>query len=196
MTEYRSVLKDSAETIIKRAKILKEAEDKLGEKELSHTFKEFCEELLGVKPEHSTVRKMLKIGKEASRFYPVLDQLSDNWTTIYKLATLEEDKFNRLTDDERFTPKTTAKDIDKICPPEPKKPRKKKAKPVEPTDNEPKGDDVAEPTDNEPSKVKTVNIIAKVRLDLDAARKQELHNRLQALGEEFGVEFDLTQLAA
>ncbi len=183
MSDFRAVWKDSAETFIKRAEILKKAKDELGKNKLDFTFEGFCEEL-GMKPrasskgqlvEHSTVKKMLKIGKEASRFYPVLDQLPDNWTTLYELAKLDEKKFNQVIEDERFNPKMTAKVLDEICPPEPKE--KKKGKP------------------------KTVlNITIKVKLDaIDGDKKQELHNRLQALTEDFnGVEVkgELTLLAA
>lgn len=78
MTEFRAVWKDSAETFIKRAEILKKANDELKDNKLDYTFEGFCNELLGMKPEHSTVKKMLVIGKEAGRFYPVLDQFCRN----------------------------------------------------------------------------------------------------------------------
>jgi hypothetical protein len=126
LTEYRGFVKQSAESIIKRAEIIYEAEAKLGKNAISYTFTRFCKELGYDNPKHSNVKKMLVIGKRASRFYPVLDRVSDNSTTIYKLATLDDADFQRVTEDERFTSKMTAKDLDAICPPKPKKPRKGK----------------------------------------------------------------------
>jgi len=195
MSEFRAVWKDSAETFIKRAEILKKAKAELGENELDYTFEGFCEEL-GMKPrasskgqlvEHSTVKKMLKIGKEASRFYPVLDQLPDNWTTLYELAKLDEDTFNQVIEDERFNPKMTAKVLAEICPPEPKMTAKVL-------------DEIFPPAEPKAKKIKVLSFIIKVDLaHVDDDKKQEIHSLLQSLTKDFnGVEVkgDLTLLAA
>ena len=69
---------------------------------------------VGLEHEGSTFRKLLKIGNEASRFEPFFERMPNSWTTVYTLAKLEKDKFDRVTSDSRFAPTMTANDVNSI----------------------------------------------------------------------------------
>jgi hypothetical protein len=101
--------KKTAESIIKLAVTLVEAEHTLLAKEMF----DFCDKV-GLQHDSSNYRKLMKIGQEASRFEPFLDRLPSSWTSLYKLAKLEKDQFDHLTQDQRFTRTMTAADIDGI----------------------------------------------------------------------------------
>jgi hypothetical protein len=107
--KYRTFAKQTAENIIKLAETLLEAKRSLKESELL----QFCKE---VKLDHEgpTFRKLTKIGEQASRFEPFFDQMPNTWTTIYKLAKLERDTFDKVAHDDRFTPMMKASDVDII----------------------------------------------------------------------------------
>ena len=106
---YRTFAKQTAENIIKLAETLVEAKDKLSKDDLQ----KFCGEV-GLQHDGSTYRKLLKIGMEVSRFEPFVAQMPNNWTTVYKLAKLEKDKFDVVANDSRFTPMMTASEVDAI----------------------------------------------------------------------------------
>lgn len=103
---YRRFARKSAENIIKLAETLIEAKHALGDSEMT----QFCE-AVGLEQEGSTYRKLIKIGKESSRFEPFLDRTPSNWTTVYKLATLPPDQFEQVTKDDRFGHTMTAAEI-------------------------------------------------------------------------------------
>ena len=106
---YYSFAKKSAENIIKLAETLVEAKDKLSDTELQ----KFCGDV-GLQYEGSTYKKLMKIGAEASRFEPFVERMPNNWTTVYKLAKLEKGAFDRVANDNRFTPTMTASDVHTI----------------------------------------------------------------------------------
>jgi hypothetical protein len=106
---YRTFAKQSAENIIKLSETLVEAKHKLSDADLQ----KFCGEV-GLQHDGSTYRKLLKIGTEVSRFEPFLARMPNNWTTVYKLAKLEKDKFDLVANDNRFTPMMTASEVDSI----------------------------------------------------------------------------------
>jgi hypothetical protein len=109
VAKYRTFAKQTAENIIKLAETLVEAKDKLSDADLQ----KFCGEV-GLEHDGSTYRKLLKIGTEVSRFEPFFARMPNNWTTVYKLAKLEKDKFDLVANDSRFTPMMTASEIDAI----------------------------------------------------------------------------------
>jgi hypothetical protein len=82
-------------------------------------FSQFCD-LVGLDQGGSTFRKLQKIGDASTRFQPVLGQLPNTWTTIYKLAKLEPSEFERIVDYGILTPFMTASEISGYL-----KPRKK-----------------------------------------------------------------------
>jgi hypothetical protein len=109
VTKYRTFAKQTAENIIRLAETLVEAKGKLQ----AADFLKFCAEV-GLEHDGSTFRKLMKIGNEASRFEPFFEQMPNNWTTVYRLATLEKNVFERVTSDPRFAPMMTASDVDLI----------------------------------------------------------------------------------
>jgi hypothetical protein len=106
VNRYRGFARKSAEHIIKLGETLLEAKQTLSDQRL----KDFCHE---VRLEHdgSTFRKLLKIGEEASRFEPFVESMPVGWTTIYKLATLEKDKFDTVAHNDRFGPTMTERQV-------------------------------------------------------------------------------------
>jgi hypothetical protein len=107
--KYRTFAKQTAENIIKLAETLLEADEKLSKTEL----RQFCAEV-GLEHDGSTYRKLMKIGKEVSRFEPFVERLPNNWTTVYKLAKLEKNVFDQVANDNRFSPMMTSSEIDRI----------------------------------------------------------------------------------
>jgi hypothetical protein len=103
INRYNSFAKQSAENIIKMAETLVDAE-RLSELE-RHAF---CAAVSLSRP---TYQKLLKIGQEASRFEPFLEQLPNSWTTLYKLAALEIKQFDRVAHDPQFAPTMTAEEL-------------------------------------------------------------------------------------
>lgn len=102
--KYRNFARKTAESIIGLATTLTEAEEKLN----GVDFSIFCDEV-GIKKGDATYSKLRKIGMNASRFQPYLDNLPNSWTTLYELAKLEPNKFDRIASD--LNPFTTAKDV-------------------------------------------------------------------------------------
>ena len=109
VTKYRTFAKQTAESIVRLAETLVEAKRKL----LDEEFRDFCEEV-GLQHEGSTYKKLIKIGEEISRFEPFFDRMPNSWTTVYKLATLKQDIFDRVTTDTRFVPTMTGAELNQI----------------------------------------------------------------------------------
>ena len=102
---YRGFARQTAAGIIGLATTLVEAEEKLSPAE----FKIFCE-LVGIPKGGAIYKKFTKIGQAATRFEPYMEKLPSNWTTVYKLAALPPDKFDRVA--QSLTPFITAREID------------------------------------------------------------------------------------
>ena len=63
----------------------------------------------------STRRKLKKIGSCAARFEPNLNSLPmGNWTTLYRLACLKPDQYQRVVESEKLKPDMEAKTIDDV----------------------------------------------------------------------------------
>jgi hypothetical protein len=106
---YKTFQRKTAESYIRMAATLAEAHRQLSDMRLH----DFCS-AVGLEKGGSTYKKMLKIGQKLSRFEPFLDRLPDAWTTIHKLASLENHEFDRVATDERFGPTMTAVDLHEI----------------------------------------------------------------------------------
>jgi hypothetical protein len=104
VNEYRNFARKTAESIIGLATTLVDAEQNLN----GVDFSIFCDEV-GIKKGDATYSKLRKIGMNASRFQPHLDNLPNSWTTLYELAKLETSKFDSIASD--LNPFTTAKDV-------------------------------------------------------------------------------------
>ena len=106
---YRHFAKESAANIVKLAETLVIAKQNLAPVH----FDEFCDEV-GLHKDGSTYRKLMIIGENASRFEPFYDRLPNAWTTVYKLASIKQNEFDRVTKSEQFSPFMTAKDVTEV----------------------------------------------------------------------------------
>lgn len=104
---YNSFLRKTAEAVLGLAITLAEAKSKLN----GVDFNIFCDEV-GTPESSSTYKKLLKIADNAARFQPFVNRLPNTWTTIYKLATLPSEKFERVS--ANLTPFITAREINQI----------------------------------------------------------------------------------
>lgn len=94
----------AAESVIGLAHTLADAKSSLSDGE----FNQFCEEI-NLDQNGSTFRKLKKIGEEYARFVPFLKTLPNAWTTVYALACIEKDEFDRISP--KFSPFMTAKEM-------------------------------------------------------------------------------------
>ena len=106
---YKHFAKESAANIVKLAETLVIAKQNLAPVH----FNAFCEEV-GLDQDGSTYRKLIVIGEKASRFEPFYDRLPNAWTTVYKLASIEQDEFDRVTSSQQFNPFMTAKAVTEV----------------------------------------------------------------------------------
>ena len=106
---YRHFAKESAANIVKLAETLVIAKQNLAPVH----FDKFCDEV-GLHKDGSTYRKLMKIGENASRFEPFYDRLPNAWTTVYKLASIKQNEFDRVAKSEQFSPFMTAKDVTEV----------------------------------------------------------------------------------
>lgn len=107
VVRYTSFLKKTAEAILGLAQTLAEAKKELN----GVDFHIFCDRI-GTREESPTYKKLLKIADNAARFHPYVDRLPNTWTTIYKLARLPSEKFERVS--ANLTPFISAREIDEI----------------------------------------------------------------------------------
>ena len=101
---YNALLCKSADAIISLGETLVEAKEKLNKEE----FKTFLEQT-ALNKNKSTYSKLIKIGENAPRLRPYVNNLPQNWTTIYALSKLEADQFEKVVPN--LSAYSTAKDI-------------------------------------------------------------------------------------
>jgi hypothetical protein len=104
VARYRGFLRVTAEGIIRIAQTLVEAKKSLPPPALSEFLKE-------IDMRDSTFRRWVTIGEHAARFEPVLDRTPPAWTTMYPLAVLPDEVFERVKNDKRFKPEMSQKDL-------------------------------------------------------------------------------------
>ena len=107
VNRYKTFLRKTAEAVLGLAETLAEAKVKLN----GVDFHCFCNEV-GTPEGSPTYTKLLKIADNAARFQPFIDRLPNTWTTIYKLAKLPSEQFERVSAD--LTPFITAREIDEL----------------------------------------------------------------------------------
>jgi hypothetical protein len=101
---YNALLCKSADAFIELGETLYEAKESLN----SDDFKLFLEKA-GLSNSKSTYSKLMKIGEEAPRLRPYVNNLPQSWTTLYALSKLEADKFEKIVP--QLNAYSTAKDI-------------------------------------------------------------------------------------
>src|ERR1035437_213185 len=88
---YRQFAKAGAVGIIDQCRTLVFAKNELS----PNNFKRFCEAIKVVE-KSSTFKKICAIGDVADRFHAVIDRVPNTWTTLYQLAKLTVEEFDRL----------------------------------------------------------------------------------------------------
>ncbi len=118
--QFNSFAAKSAENFLKLAGTLVRAEDELSKRDLS-----LFGEKVWIKQGGPKYRKLLIIGKKISRLEPYLKSLPNNWTTLYKLASVDAQEFKLVADSGRLNTATTAEEVKLILNDQPKvkKPR-------------------------------------------------------------------------
>jgi len=106
-SQYRLCIKKTAASILELACVVGEAK-----KDLS--YEEFIKFRLsiGAPPsKDSYIKKLLKIGNSSSRLSSVSDSLPPNYTTLYELAKMPSDSFQKVRNDGVLSPDMTAKTL-------------------------------------------------------------------------------------
>ena len=202
LTEFRTQATGSVESILKRGQLMCEAKETFERNKLDYTFDKFCMELLGVKSDHSNVRKWIRIGHESTyeegRLHAedVRARLPDAWTTIYTISSLTNTQFQTLLKDKRFSRNMTGEMLEKIVPEKfatkTRKGRSKGgAKAAKSKTSETVQGNVAEPSDAATSrdlKDDAFDITIKVPIwNLDRIQRTELHDGVVQLAQKFGL---------
>jgi hypothetical protein len=110
LERYRLSCRKAAQGMIEMAKTIAEAKKELRAEE----FATLCAE---VGLSRSTLSKYLTIGENAHRFESDLDRVPQNWTTMYQLAKLTNEDYERVAGSKRFAPTMKAKEIEAIVSP-------------------------------------------------------------------------------
>ena len=104
---YRSSARKTAESVIELATTLVEAEQTLDQFELREFFRE-----VRIEPKSPVYKKLKVIAEKATRFDAHMQRLPGAWTTLYKLAALPANDFDRLAQTDALSPHMTAPEID------------------------------------------------------------------------------------
>jgi hypothetical protein len=104
---YRSFARKTAESVIELARTLVEAEETLDQLQLREFFREAC-----IEPNSPVYKKMKVIAEKSTRFDNHMQRLPSAWTTLYKLAALPANDFDRLAQTDAISPHMTAHEID------------------------------------------------------------------------------------
>lgn len=88
--KFNTFARKTAEGVLEMAQVVCEAK-KLKDSE----FHKFCE-IVGMTGSSSTVQKLIKIGEKYEYLIGHAERLPANWTTIYELAKLTEEKIEEL----------------------------------------------------------------------------------------------------
>lgn len=103
---FKTYFIKTAENILEMANVVFTAKTKLGDNQ----FREFSY-LIGFDPSSSTIKKLQKIGKNYGVLSKNITSLPANWTTLYEIAQLPEDKFNTAIDAGVINPNVMGKDV-------------------------------------------------------------------------------------
>ena len=104
---YNALLCKSADAFIALGETLYEAKQNLTEED----FKNFLEKT-GLNNSKATYSKLLKIGEEAPRLRPYVNNLPQSWTTLYTLSKLKVDQFEKVVP--QLNAYSTAKDVSSL----------------------------------------------------------------------------------
>ena len=102
--QYHLCLTKSAQAILELATLVYTANKNLG----SDKFKVFRERIGAGPTKDSYIQKLICIASESSRFTPVIDILPPNYTTLYSLSQLSDNRFSELCAKNVISPTMTA----------------------------------------------------------------------------------------
>lgn len=165
--KYKSIARKTAEHIIALASTLVEARQELNQAE----FEGFCHEV-GLVVQSATFRKLTKIGENSSRFVPYMHKIPNAWTTIYELAKLEPEKFDKVASSGVLSTFMSANELFAEIEPSKESKSKSKAK----------------------SQVAVTHSSNSLVISFEALSKEaakDLHTELKALMSKFGIELNL-----
>ena len=103
---FKTYFIKTAENILEMAKVVFTAKEKLGKNQ----FRQFTY-LIGFDPTSSTLKKLQAIGKNYEVLSKNISALPANWTTLYEIVQLPEDKFIAAIDKGVITPNVLGKDV-------------------------------------------------------------------------------------
>lgn len=105
--KLKSLSSNTAKSIIESAAVLVEAKQELSKDDYSAFLSQTKYD-----KDSSAVRKLEAIGNAQFRLNTISELLPANWTTIYKIASLQLDDFNILVEEEHLHPLMKASEID------------------------------------------------------------------------------------
>ncbi len=106
VNRYHSIGKRSVRAILDMGILFFQAHEELEKEQLEEFYQE-----ISLPPKGSTGKKYKAIGAKASLLEAHIDLLPNDWTTLYELALLEKDQFDRLVQDTILHPDVTLQAI-------------------------------------------------------------------------------------
>ena len=106
-SQYRLCIKKTAASILELACVVGEAKVDLS----SDEFRKFKLSIGAPPSKDSYIKKLLKIANSSSRLSSVSDSLPPNYTTLYELAKMPSDSFQKVRNDGVLSPDMTAKTL-------------------------------------------------------------------------------------
>ena len=107
VNQYHMCIQKTASVILELANIVYNAKNTLDDSE----FQQFRDAIGADKFKDSYIRKLICIAKHSARFNPLSQKLPPNYTTLYSLSKLREDKFQKVIDANIISPDMTAKSL-------------------------------------------------------------------------------------
>ena len=108
VNQYRHYAKKTVESVILLGKTVFDADKFLSQDD----FITFCDEVK-LNPNGPTYRKLRTIGKMSDRFTDYYEVLPSSWTTVYELAKMKDNEFNKLVVGNVLHKEVTSKEIKK-----------------------------------------------------------------------------------
>lgn len=106
--QFMSFKKQSAEGLLQMSKAVSDVKSKHKD-----ALKKFCI-LTELDPSSSTFRKYNAIGQNFDRLMEYVEKLPNNWTTLYKVASLSPTEFQKLVDSNMLNPGIKAATIREV----------------------------------------------------------------------------------
>ena len=107
VNQYHMCIQKTASVILELANIVNNAKNTLDNSE----FQLFRDAIGANKFKDSYIKKLICIAKNSARFNPLSQKLPPNYTTIYSLSKLRNDKFQKVIDSNIISPDMTAKTL-------------------------------------------------------------------------------------